>query len=359
MKIERPLFIPIFSMRSYETGQYAVLKDGNFQLVMARAMASNFSFIHVAIPEDCSDEAELRELYQGRDLGHKSINFVKMKYGKNAVETREQFWKLNAKEIYMWEMSKRFDIIVSDITGYKKHEFGFQHVIYNFNITKLPELDRPYIDKFFETDLKSIEDSLFTTVINPRQREYILEVRPDLINKVIAHTKIAHERMLPKGMAGNNPAKMIFWPFRISDKAYEWIQFLEAFEEQGLDKDGWIILATDPNDTLETDASFVMQIKPTKEEYYQILAARPIIVMLDDIDTVLHPGTIEFLHYKCPIITYKSKLIDNPNAIGNLNQLDTALDNLRYTTIDASPFVYGLTEVDQYLNTTYIDVLSN
>jgi hypothetical protein len=160
-------------------------------------------------------------------------------------------------------------------------------------------------------------------------------------------------------MAGSKPAKMIFWPFRISDKAYQWTQFLEAFEKQELDKDGWIVLATDPNDTLQTDASFVMTVKPTKEQYYQILSTRPIVVMLDDIDTVLHPGTIEFLHYRCPIVTYKSGLIHNPNAIDNLEQLSDALTNLEYSVIDSKPFVYGLTEVDQYLNSNYIDVLSN
>lgn len=358
MKIDRPLFIPMFSMRSYETGQYAVLKDGNFQLVMARALASDFRFVTVAIPEVCSDYLDLMALYKRKPITNKMISFVKMKYGKNAVETREQFWELNASDIKLWEMSLLHDLIISDITGYKKHEFGFKNIIYNFNITKLPELNRPYIDKFFEQDLKSIEDSLFTTVINPRQREYILEVRPDLMPKIIAHTKVAHERLLPKGMAGTKP-NIIFWPFRISDKAYQFEQFLEAFEEQGLDKDGWIIVVTDPNDTLQTDAPFVMKVTPSKEQYYQVLSTRPVVVMLDDIDTVLHPGTIEFLYYKCPLITYNSKLIQNPNAIDNLSELSTALDNLVYTAIDYKPFVYGLTEVDQYLNVTYIDVLTN
>lgn len=339
----RALWIPIFSMRSYETGKYAALKDGNFQLTMARVLASDFDSHFVAIPEEVSDFDELLARFKN----HPTIYFTKMNYGKNAVETRDTFWKKN-------ETMPITDIIISDVTGYP----GDKPVIYNFNITKLPELDRPYIDKYFEQDLKSIEQSLFTTVINPRQREYILEVRHDLMPKIIAHTKVAHEALLPKGMAGGNDQKMIFWPFRISDKAYEWERFVAAFEEQGLD-DEYIIVTTDPNDTLHTDASFVMKMKPTKEMYYQILATRPIIVMLDDIDTVLHPGTIEFLHYKCPIITYKSELIHNPNAIDDLDQLSTALEDLEYSTIDSQQFVYKLNEVDPYYNKTYIDVLSN
>lgn len=341
------LFIPIFSMRSYETGKYAILKDGNFQLTMARVLASDFDRIFVAVPDDASDYEDL--LTRFKDF--QKVYFWKMKYGKNAVETREQFWKLNAAFLKVFPEEYDVQLVISDITGYP----GNMPVIYNFNITKLPELDRPYIDRFFEQDLKSIEQSLFTTVINPRQREYILEVRPDLMNKVVVNYKVAHERMLPKGMAGGNDQKMIFWPFRISDKAYEWEKFLAAFEEQALNSE-YIIVATDPNDTLHTDASFVMKVKPTKEMYYQILATRPIIVMLDDIDTVLHPGTIEFLYYKCPIITYKSKLIHNPNAIDDLEQLGYALNNLVYDVIDTKPFVYGLNEVDPYLNVTHIQV---
>lgn len=341
------LFCPIYSMRSYETGKYSILKDGNFQLTMARALASGFDRIFVAVPDDASDFDELLDRFKT----YSKIYFWKMKYGKNAVETREQFWKLNAAFLKVFPEEYDVQLVISDITGYP----GDKPIIYNFNITKLPELDRPYIDRFFQQDLKSIEQSLFTTVINPRQREYILEQRPDLMNKVIVNYKVAHEALLPKGMAGGKDQKMIFWPFRISDKAYEWEKFLKAFEEQGLDSE-YIIVTTDPNDTLHTDASFVMKMKPTKEMYYQILATRPIIVMLDDIDTVLHPGTIEFMHYKCPIITYKAKLIDNPNAIDNLEQLSIALDNLVYSVTDTSPFVYGLNEVDSYLNVTYIQV---
>ena len=342
----RAFWIPIFSMRSYDTGQYAILKDGNFQLTMARVLASDFESHYVAIPDDSSDFEELLERF--RD--HPQMYFTKMKYGMNAVETREKFWTLN-------DTQPIADIVISDITGYS----GTKPVIYNFNITKLPELNRPYIDKFFEQDLKSIEQSLFTTVINPRQREYILEVRPDLINKVIAHTKVAHADLLPKFPKQKPVEKVIFWPFRISDKAYQWKQFLEAFEEQGLADDGYFIFVTDPNDTLKTEESYISKEKLSKDEYYRMLSTRPIIVMLDDIDKVLHPGTIEFLEYRCPVITYPSKLYENENTIPDLRWLRKAIEDLVYNVADTQlrNFVYRQGEVDQYFNTTYINVLSN
>lgn len=343
------LFIPIYSMRSYETGKYAVLKDGNFQLTMARVLASNFDRVFVAIPEDLSDLDDLTERF--KDSPH--VYFTQMKYGANAVATRDFFWISNTELMKSLELN--VDLIISDITGYT----GQKPVVYNFNITKLPELDRPYIDRFFEQDLKSIEQSLFTTVINPRQREYILEVRPDLLDKVIVNTMCAHTDLLPKFPKRKPVEKLVFWPFRISDKAYQWSEFLEAFEEQGLHEEGYVVLCTDPNDTLECDKSFVMSKKLSKEEYYQMLSAQPIIVMLDDIDTVLHPGTIEFFHYKCPVITYPSDLIQTLNTIPDLRWLRKAIEDLEYNDVGITRFVYQAGDVDSFYNKEFISVRQN
>lgn len=345
------LWVPIVSMRSYETGKYSILKDGNFQLTMARVLASDFTRLYIAIPTDSADFKELQEKFKDQE----NVYFVEMKYGANAVATRDMFWVANAE--FLKDLETNVDLVISDITGYP----GKLPVVYNFNITKLPELDRPYIDKFFEQDLKSIEQSLFTTVLNPRQREYILEVRPDLLDKVIVNSKCAHESLLPKFDKTNKAEKLVFWPFRISDKAYQWEQFLEAFEEQGLHDEGYLIFCTDPNDTLECDKSFVMSRKLSKSEYYQMLTARPIVVMLDDMDTVLHPGTIEFFHYRCPVITYTSKIYDNENTISDLRWLRKAIEDLSYNVIDTQvrQFVYHALENDSYYNREFISVRQN
>jgi hypothetical protein len=338
-------------MRSYETGEYAILKDGNFQLTMARVLASNFKSITITVPEESSDFDALVQRFKDRT----NIKFIQVPYGANAVETREQFWRMN----YAWicaqyEIEGNWDVLITDITGYG----GAKPVVYNFNITKLPELNRPYIDRFFDLDLESIEQSLFTTVLNPRQREFILEVRPDLHDKVIVNTMCAHAELLPLFEKQKPAENLIFWPFRISDKAYEWEQFLAAFEDQGLHEDGYVVLCTDPNDTLECDKSFVMSKKLTKAEYYQMLSARPIIVMLDDIDTVLHPGTIEFFYYRCPVITYSSELVPNLNTIPDLRWLRKAIEDLEYNDVGIARFVYQTSDVDQFYNEEFISVRS-
>jgi hypothetical protein len=335
-------------MRSYETGKYAALKDGNFQLTMSRVLASNFDRVFVAVPEDTSDLDELTERF--KDNSH--VYFTQMKYGANAVATRDFFWVSNAELLKSLEVN--VDVVISDVTGYT----GLKPVVYNFNITKLPELNRPYIDRFFDLDLESIERSLFTTVINPRQREYILEVRPDLLDKVIVNTKCAHADLLPDHKVWPADPKMIFWPFRISDKAYQFAEFIDAFESLGLHDDGWHVVITDPNDTLAVTRPYITAIKPTKEQYYRILASQPIVVMLDDIDTVLHPGTIEFFHYGCPVITYSSDLIPNLNTIPDLRWLRKELEDLEYNRVNVSSFVYSHGEIDSLYNEDFISVRS-
>lgn len=340
-------------MRSYDTGKYSILKDGNFQLAMARVLASDFDEVFVALPDDAADYDETLAKF----AAFEHVYFSGMKYGVNAVATRDMFWVANHELVSNFEASA--DLIVTDISGYP----GKIPVVYNLNITKLPELDRPYIDRFFEQDLKSIENSLFTTVLNPRQREYILEVRPDLLDKVIVNTRCAHELLLPEHKTPLKAVveKLVFWPFRISDKAYQWEQFLEAFKEQGLDEQGYVVFCTDPNDTLECYESFVMTKKLTKDEYYTMLASRPIIVMLDDMDTVLHPGTVEFLYYKCPVLTFPAEIYKNENAILDLSELRDALEDLSYNVVDTQirHFVYSADDVDPFYNKEFISVKKN
>lgn len=343
------LWCPIFSMRSYATGKYSILKDGNFQLTMSRALASNFEKITITVPENSSDFNEAIERFKDKS----NIELVQAAYGLNAVDTRDNFWSSN----YHWiragfELDSAWDLLISDITGYP----GSDPVIYNFNITKLPELDRPYVDRFFETDLKSIEQSVFTTVLNPRQREYILECRSDLADKVIVNLKCAHADLLPiENIWGANPQE-IFWPFRISDKAYKWTEFVQEFENQNLHKQGFTVTITDPNESIGSNfPSWVKRLVPSKTEYYRILASRPTIVMLDDIDTVLHPGTIEFFHYRCPVLTFTSKLIWNPNAIRTLSDLSIVLCNLSDHAVKTDRFVYSAVEIDSIYNEHYIN----
>ena len=73
-------------MRSYETGDYSILKDGNFKLQLNRMDWTQDILI---IPENTSDLSEFLS------LGIIPFDQIKTEaYGENAYETRKTFWKL-------------------------------------------------------------------------------------------------------------------------------------------------------------------------------------------------------------------------------------------------------------------------
>jgi predicted nucleotide-binding protein (sugar kinase/HSP70/actin superfamily) len=76
---------------------------------------------------------------------------------------------------------------------------------------------------------------------------------------------------------------------------------------------------------------------------------------------VLHPGTIEFFHYRCPVITFESELIQNENSITDLDQLSSALNYPVYNVVNSGVkrFVYEHGEIDQFYNEEFIRVRQN
>jgi hypothetical protein len=140
-------------------------------------------------------------------------------------------------------------------------------------------------------------------------------------------------------------SKTIFWPFRISDKSYQFDAFLEMFEREKL-YETYDLVITDPNDTYRGSHSYITKVKPSKAEYYDWLRAAPIVIMLDDVDTVLHPGTIEFFYYGCQVITLKNNLIPHHGMVNSINQIPAKLAEDWYNTfVPVHDFVYGYNEV--------------
>ncbi len=338
-------------MRSHESDEYYLLKDGNFQLTLSRILASDYDSIVMTIPTRVADMEEFESLVASHPSLSKRLKCVRVEYGINAVNTRETFYQTN-REILLQLIRTPIDLVITDITGFYKLGESIPH-INNFNVTKLDELDRPYVDKFFDEDLKSIEAAKLTTVINEKQREKIISVRPDLATKVVSYTMVAHEDLLPKQnthetfeIPGTTYDRMIFWPFRISDKAYKFQDFLKIFVEEGLYREFDLVI-TDPNDSYTGTHAFIKKIKPTKEQYYKILSSCPMVVMLDDIDLVLHPGTIEFFYYSCPIITFRNQLIDHANQIITLDEIPHVLRTLYLETKDMSKFIYKKNQISK------------
>lgn len=274
--------VPIFSMRSYETGEYAVLKDGNFQLHLNRAREGDV----IAIPKNASDADELRQLFP-------EFTFVPLWYKENAYETRKHFWEEN--QWVVDSLIEYYDVVglVTDITGYK----GRYPVFFNFNVTKDPEHPRYYIDEFIESDVDSVNRSILTTVLNQCQKDVLVAHGADDY-RITVDQKVVRPSVIERYAAGLPGIRYdgIFHPFRISDPCYRFGQVVEC----GIQTRNPIYI-TDPNDSFDRshypEEAVIRVVKLSKVEYYQVLKNKPKIQYFEDPSKVFHPGLAEFIYF--------------------------------------------------------------
>ncbi|BAQ22691.1 hypothetical protein AU156_gp041 [Edwardsiella phage PEi20] len=274
--------VPIYSMRSHETGEYAVLKDGNLQLHLNRARPGDI----IAVPKNATDVDELRELFP-------EFEFTPLWYKENAFETRKHFWEEN--QWVVDSLIEYYDVVglVTDITGYT----GRYPVFFNFNITMNPEKPLFYIDQFIETDVKSVNRSKYTTVLNQCQKD-VLVAHGALDYKIIVDQKVIRPSVIERYARDLAPifVEGIFHPFRISDPCYRFGQVVECAIVSGQP-----VYITDPNDSFDRshypEEALIRVFKPSKTEYYQILKGRPHIQYFENPEKVFHPGLAEFIYF--------------------------------------------------------------
>jgi len=276
------LRIPIYSMRSHIDNTYSILKDGNLKIHLCRMDLDND---YLVIPNNTKDLLEFINLNL-----IPSNHLIQAKYGINAVDTRDTFWINNLKLIDQLNLD-----IVTDITGYP----GQRNFSNNFNITKLPNIKRSYIDKFFNSDIESIKKAEITTVLNQCQKDYIISLYPELEDKVVVNQKVISKEYFDKvGVEKIDieiGEKTIFFPFRLSDLAYKFEQTVDKYKD-------YDFIITNPNDSYSGNYKNVKIIKPTKKQYYWILSQQPTIIYNENPELVFHPGLMDFIYFNCNII---------------------------------------------------------
>lgn len=290
------LVVPIYSMRSYKTGKYSILKDGNFKLHINRM---NWKKDLLVVPDKCSDLEEFKSL----NIIPKE-NIVKAQYGKNAYETRKSFWENNE------QLSDYGLTIVTDMPRYK----GPCKSINNFNITKDPKNPRWYIDEFINDDVEQVKIAEKTYVLNETQKKYLVSQGAPK-DKIIVSTKVISKKyfdVVGTCLPNDLPEFDIFFPFRISDPAYQFDDIVETNQEK-------IILITDPNESYKGFYKNIVKKRFTKREYYGILELRPKVYYYENPEKIFHPGLADFIYFNCDITsiwnipTLKDVLIEDEN----------------------------------------------
>lgn len=307
IKDKHVLFIPIVSMRSYETNFYNVFADGNINRVLYKIKKSNCQAT-VTLPKNSTINS-IQDLNAFCSRLNLNINFEFIDfYGVNAKETR-------TNEAIPNLPYDDFDYIVVEPN----------YLCLNLLRTR-PELSR-----------KIIFWNLVSTTINkdvPFVKEYD-KINFEICEKCITfYATKSQLEFYERGYVDSDlfdvmeEKKTIFLPFRLSDPGYHIPEIKIALENLSK-KYNFTVLYTDVNDSgILTDSTLYKRVSSDRDVYNTILKSKPIIPMLEDIDEIMHMSIFEFKHFDCKLVMFKQHILklDNVLYIKNIDELEGALE---------------------------------
>jgi len=268
-----------YSMRNHTDNKYNPLLDGNLNLTFNRIYNSvknnpNLNYT-ITIPTNINEsQYETLKILVDKIFGENRIFFKEIEYGINAPANYEKF-----SGDYI--IDNKYDLFITYFANYGINIDKFTNnqeykIIYCFNISKVKDLSREYIDKFFKIQYESVKS--FTNkvyVLNQNQKDYFLEYSKEindifikelqikqnvlvdslLINKTFLNNQIIN--LIPNEtneithdflkILKNRKSNFIFFPFRLSDKCYEFEFLLEKISKSN---SYYTIFITDPNNTI-------------------------------------------------------------------------------------------------------------
>lgn len=339
-----------YSMRNHSDGKYNMLLDGNLNLTLHRLSFLEDKKVDVYITRPTNvDEEQLHILEDFIDYNPllPNIKFLPIEYGINALDNRTTVPKHLSTDVFD-NIESNADLIVSDFENYEP-QFRLPYdrkakLIYNFNISKVEELDRPYIDDFFDKQMTRIPQADYTYVLNENQRDYLIDQKRVLIDQKMVQSKVVvdHEQFNQQFLASQcdffkkySDKKLIesqldqyknydivFFPFRISDKCYD-IQGVIDYAKQKYFNP--IILTTDPNDSQDDLDPIVKKLDMGsglgKKANYLLILSRYLqdrdmdIICFENPVDVLHQSLLEIYSFRQIIFTDKAK--ENYNFMHN------------------------------------------
>lgn len=304
IKNKNVLFIPVFSMRSYETGEYKLNCDGNMARVLSMIYKSEIKHADILIPVaeklDKNDYNELIEKVKSKGLD----NIIEFKensgYGENAKETRNSEKFLIAFEHYdliITEPQKCTEMLIND-SKIDNDKITYWCVA-SETISYSPWFTREYKERDIEIAAKvTTACATQSQVLYLKGKSY----RDEFYN------------------ADFSDMKIIFFPFRLSDPSYKAGTFKEMIKKLNQEANNFKVIITDPNESSEADELLkldnVIKMKADFPVYLSILKGRPIIPYFENADEIKHISIEEMIKYNCEIICYENKeLPDRSNII--------------------------------------------
>lgn len=263
-----------YSMRNHSDNKYNPLLDGNLNLTFNRiynAVHHNPELkVTITIPTNVNENqySDLKK-FVIQAFGEDRIFFEEIEYGLNAPDNFEKFSKL-------YFIDKKYDLFISSFASecYNYDSADRVKTIYSFNISKVDGMDREYIDKFYEWQEAIVQHSCLNKnriyVLNENQKDQFIKTLGEfneltvkqmvIVDSHLVNIKFLEQQMnffntidfdelkrIHKYLKNSSRDKNIFFPFRLSDKCYEFEFLLSKILES---KDKYNLFITDPNDSI-------------------------------------------------------------------------------------------------------------
>lgn len=309
IKNKKVLMIPVYSTRSYATGKYDLLSDGNISKFLMKILYSDAKEIDILIPINSINLSYVKEITKGM-----KISWIPSNYGVNAHETRN--------------MNKEFLNIVKRLYGLKKYDYIISEIdslAYDIAVNNYDFFDKEkfiYWAGSWNADgtpwYESGHEDVNKTIANNVKTACLLKGQVTLYGGKSFYDECIYKPEI-------FDYKIIFFPFRLSDKSYK----LEFFKEtiHKLNKEGYKnfkVLYTDPNDSHLLDGedkNIFIKVSSNKFIYQSILKGRPIIPYLDDVNKNYHSNIFEFVYYNCDVIMHTNDIFTNVTFIEKDDEL--------------------------------------
>ena len=293
------LFVPTYSMRSYETGKYDLLADGNFARVLSLIKNGGCGYATVAVPR----------LYMLRDgtvdrfcdlvVDHDRSFTMINGYGKNANETRFSHELFNE----VVSVAHLYDLIIVEqeqlaLDLINSSEIDNGKLVFWCVASHVKGHEIWFVDGHKHLD-RLIASEVPTVCANEKQVEWLGG------KSFVGFFYDVRGTFKPT----------VFFPFRLSDPEYHFydklIRFLDVIQETS--GDAYDLLLTDPNESL--DMSRVGHQRPLVVSndhalYMAVLKGKPIVPYFAEVDVIRHISIEEIVQAGCCVITYKNKTYD-------------------------------------------------
>jgi hypothetical protein len=312
-KVSKILFIPIVSMRNYDTGLYDLACDGNINRILSTISLLNDNIlINITLPKNSTN---IDFLTNSIKLLNKKVKliFVDGLYGINANATRKNTAWLDfiRKNVYNYDKIIFEPNIIGSILLDNSIKF-----IYWCPVSNTINSTISFVNEFDELDKKIA--SICTTYVCTKSQQQYLKGKSIVDNSMLIN--IGKFNIVEF----NKP--IIYLPFRLSDKGYKIEYICQILLELENNFDFMVAYSSPNNVPLPVELKNSYKVFSDRIFYNFMLNNKKVCIpFLENPDEILHMSLFEMINNNTFVIGHQNKMFDFDINLNNESELKTAL----------------------------------